>query len=226
MSSGDVQHWLNIDPRTKLFLLFFANLIAFSKPVLEIQVPWVIILLVLITICGCWKAACKLALIYGALLLLQYVILPLSHPAIAATFVILVTYALKFFPCIIVGTFIVSRTTLREMITSLRRMHFPEALLIPLSVTIRYIPAIIEEIGYIRDAMKYREIHGFKKLECLVVPIMISATATAEELSAAAVTRGIESPKKKTSLVTLKFTILDLLCAVGCVAFYVIFVWM
>jgi len=41
--------------------------------------------------------------------------------------------------------------------------------------------------------MKLRNIHGVQKIECLLVPIMISATTTAEELSAAAVTRGIEN---------------------------------
>ncbi len=33
-----------------------------------------------------------------------------------------------------------------------------------------------------------------KKAECYIVPILISATKTAENLSAAALTRGIENP--------------------------------
>ena len=87
-----------------------------------------------------------------------------------------------------------------------------------MSVTIRYFPAIKEEAGYIRDAMKLRDIHGLQKIECLLVPIMISATATAEELSAAAVTRGIENPAPKTSMLEMKFGVQDYLClAVGVV---------
>lgn len=53
---------------------------------------------------------------------------------------------------------------------------------------------------------------GYKKIECLLVPVMISATTTAEELSAAAVTRGIENPANKTSMVEMKFGVQDFLC--------------
>lgn len=49
---------------------------------------------------------------------------------------------------------------------ALRKRHIPQGLIIPLPVTIRYFPALKEEVGYIRDAMKLRNIHGVEKLEC------------------------------------------------------------
>ena len=79
-----------------------------------------------------------------------------------------------------------------------------------ISVTLRYFPAIREEVGYIRDAMKLRNIRGLARLEGTVVPLMVSATETADELSAAAVTRGIENPARKTSAISLRFSLLDL----------------
>ena len=79
------------------------------------------------------------------------------------------------------------------------------------SRTLRYFPAIREEVGYIRDAMKLRDIRGLARLECTVMPLMVSATETAEELSAAAVTRGIENPARKTSAISLRLSTLDLL---------------
>ena len=94
----------------------------------------------------------------------------------------------------------------------MRCFHLPQGLIIPLTVTLRYFPALREEVGYIRDAMKLRDIQGLQRLECLLVPIMFKATATAEELSAAAVTRGIENPKPKTSLVTLRLGWADAVC--------------
>ena len=53
------------------------------------------------------------------------------------------------------------------------------------------------------------------KLEGIMVPLMVSATGTAEELSAAAVTRGIEDPAPKTSLVELRATPGDSTAFVG-----------
>ena len=85
----------------------------------------------------------------------------------------------------------------------MRKIHFPQRLIVAVSVTMRYFPAIREETGYIRDAMRLRGIRGLAKLEGIMVPLMVSATGTAEELSAAAVTRGIEDPAPKTSLVEL-----------------------
>lgn len=57
--------------------------------------------------------------------------------------------------------------------------------------------------------MKLCGIRGIDKVEALVVPLMICATETAEELSAAAVTRGIENPAKKTSVIELHLGVLD-----------------
>ena len=57
--------------------------------------------------------------------------------------------------------------------------------------------------------MHLRNIQGVEKVEATLVPLMISATNTAEELSAAAVTRGIENPAKKTSMLHLKMRIFD-----------------
>ena len=103
-----------------------------------------------------------------------------------------------------------------------RKWHIPQGLIIPLSVTVRYFPALKEETGYIRDAMKLRNIHGVQKIECILVPTMISATTTAEELSAAAVTRGIENPAPKTSMIEMKFGVQDFLCLAAGVVFCVI----
>ena len=51
---------------------------------------------------------------------------------------------------------------------------------------------------------------------------MISATTTAEELSAAAVTRGIENPAPKTSMIVMKFGMQDFLCLALGIAFCVV----
>ena len=61
--------------------------------------------------------------------------------------------------------------------------------------------------------MKLRNIRGLDRLECTVMPLMVSATETAEELSAAAVTRGIENPARKTSAVSLRMPAAGLLWA-------------
>ena len=203
---------LHLDPRTKILLLIIANIVVFTVQSVQVEILWVVSLLVLITLCGCGKSAVKLGVAFTVFLLLQYQVVPKAPQMIATSVLIFSTYARKIFPCLIIGSMILQTTSVREMTAALRLWHVPQSLIIPLSVTIRYFPAIKEEIGYIRDAMKFRDIHGLQKLEYYIVPIMISATNTAEELSAAAVTRGIENPNKKTSIVTMKFKIQDGFC--------------
>lgn len=214
--SGEAKHTLKFDPRTELLFLVLANVVAFTQHSLWVEISWVVALLLLIIACGCKKAAGKLAIAFCCCLALQYYIFPNGPKILASAFIIIVSYARKIFPCLIVGALILQKTSVRELMLALRKWHVPQGLIIPLSVTVRYFPAIKKEIGYIRDAMKLRDIHGAQKIECLLVPVMISATTTAEELSAAAVTRGIENPKPKTSIVVMRFGIQDYLClAVG-----------
>ena len=213
------KHMLKFDPRTELLFLVLANVVAFTQHSLWVEITWVVLLLLLIIACGCTKAAGRLAFAFGLCLLLQYYVFPNGPKILASSFTILVSYARKVFPCLIVGTLILQKTSVREIMAALRRCHIPQGLIIPLSVTIRYFPALREEVGYIRDAMKLRDIHGIQKIECFLVPVMISATTTAEELSAAAVTRGIENPAHKTSMVEMEFGVQDLLC----LAFGVVF---
>ncbi len=206
------KHMLKFDPRTELLFLVLANVVAFTQHSLWVEITWVVLLLLLIIACGCTKAAGRLAFAFGLCLFLQHYVFPNGPKILASSFTVLVSYARKVFPCLIVGTLILQKTSVRELMGALRRCHIPQGLIIPLSVTIRYFPALKEEVGYIRDAMKLRNIHGMQKIECLLVPVMISATTTAEELSAAAVTRGIENPAHRTSMVEMKFGVQDFLC--------------
>jgi len=113
----------------------------------------------------------------------------------------------------------IKRISLREMIVGLRELHFPQKLIISLSITLRYLPAIGEEIRHIRDAMKLRNVQGFGKVEAMVVPLIVSATGTADELSAAAVTRGIENPIRKTSVLRLRLSLGDYFFIFASIAF-------
>ena len=221
MNGEGKKHTLRFDPRTELLLLVLANIVAFTQHSVWVEITWVVFLLLLIVACGCQKSAGKLAIAFGICLALQYYVFPNGPKILASSFTIIVSYARKIFPCLIVGTMVLQKTPVRELMVALRKWHIPQGLIIPLSVTVRYFPALKEETGYIRDAMKLRNIHGVQKIECLLVPIMISAT-TAEELSAAAVTRGIENPAPKTSMIEMKFGVQDFLCLAAGLIFCVI----
>lgn len=206
-----------LDPRIFLLLLLFANVITFFQKNLWVLIGWIIFIDILMLAAGRYKMAMQWIASFCILLLLQYIILPAAPEMISMIFVILVNYSIRMFPCLMVGALMIKEISLRRFVLAMRKLHFSEKLIIALSVTIRYFPAIQEEIHYIKDAMSLRKIKSSRKLEAMLVPLMMSASATAEELSAAAVTRGIENPVKKTSLLTLKLNYRDYVCCViGC----------
>ena len=210
------------DPRAGLWVLIAANIIAFSDHSLWVELILISLLLALMMGHGRFTMAVKWAAGYCALLVFQQVILPASPMIIATSFTIFATYTRRMFPCLMTGALMLTCTPLRYLIVGLRQLHIPQKLIVAVSVTLRYFPAIREEFGYIRDAMKLRNIRGFARLECMVMPLMVSATETSEELSAAAVTRGIENPARKTSAVSLRLSLMDLLGMLAVLALLVL----
>ena len=207
--AGESSKMPTIDPRTGLILLVLANIIAFTQESLAVGVGWIAMLGLLTMLCGRTCAGIKWVTAFLVLYMVQWYILPVSPEIIATSFSIFLNYARRMFPCLMVGSLMVKTISLRRFIVGLRKLRVPQKLIIPISVTLRYFPAIKEEIGYIRDAMRLRDVRGLEKIEALVVPLMVSATETAEELTAAAVTRGIENPAQKTSVIKLHMGVLD-----------------
>lgn len=168
------------DPRAGLWLLVAANIIAFRPHTLWLELALVGLLLLLMAAHGKYSMAVKWAVGYCALLLFQQYILPASPKIIATSFTIFTTYARRMFPCLMTGSLMLKCTPLRYFIVGLRQLRVPQRLIVAVSVTLRYFPAIREEMGYIRDAMKLRDVRGLARLEGTVIPLMVSATETAE----------------------------------------------
>ena len=98
------------------------------------------------------------------------------------------------------------------------KINISQKITIPLAIMLRYIPTIREDWIYIKDAMKLRNltpsILGLLKrpsttLECIYVPFIITASKAADELSIAAITRGIENPNKRSCFVEIKYKLND-----------------
>ena len=147
MNGEGKKHTLRFDPRTESLLLVLANIVAFTQHSVWVEITWVVFLLLLIVACGCQKSAGKLAIAFGICLALQYYVFPNGPKILASSFTIIVSYARKIFPCLIVGTMVLQKTPVRELMVALRKWHIPQGLIIPLSVTVRYFPALKEETG-------------------------------------------------------------------------------
>ena len=98
---------------------------------------------------------------------------------------------------------------MHRLCAALARLHVPQVVLVPLTVTMRYFPTLADEASHIRDAMRLRDIPASARMECFVVPLVMSATSTADELSRAATCRGIENPARSTDTERLRMRAAD-----------------
>ena len=98
---------------------------------------------------------------------------------------------------------------MQKMVAAMRALHLPQGFITAISTTLRYFPAIKEEFGHVRAAAKLQNIPLSERLESTVVPIMMSAVSTSDEIAAAAIVRGIENPCRKTSYIRLRIAASD-----------------
>jgi energy-coupling factor transporter transmembrane protein EcfT len=204
-----------------LFILLIANITAILTPPLHFEFLLMLLILGFGFLCGAYQFSIKMVAVYLALLTLQLLsttYLPGMLQVMIGSFFMFIR---KFFPCAMLGSILISTTRANEFMAAMNRIHIPKKVVIPLTVMLRYFPMVKEDWRHINDAMKMRDvspsfggllIHPSRTIECLYVPLMMSASKIADELSAAAVTRGIENPKPRTCLQQISFRWIDAIC--------------
>ena len=199
----------HLDPRAGVWLLLMANIGMFCQKNTEQGSMLSGIFLLLLLVYGQYKAAGKgMVLLVSFRFLLKYVF-PWCPAWINMVFPVLINYTLRMLPCILAGLLLIRTSSMQEMIAAMYALHLPQGFIIAMSTTLRYFPAIKEEFLHIKAAMKLQNIPLSSRLECMVVPMMMSAVNTSDEIAAAAEARGIENPGKKTSVITLHMAVSD-----------------
>ena len=176
-----------------------------------------------------WKQAATYTIIYLASWLTYTRLVPLTTGAI--NFILLGCSGMlsRFLPGIAMGGYLVSTTTVSEFTAAMLRMRLSEKIIIPLSVMFRFFPTVMDEAASINAAMKMRGIHiggrnAGKMLEYRLVPLMTCCVKIGEELSAAALTRGLGGEVRRTNICKIGFHIQDYLLFVVCMIPYAVWI--
>lgn len=132
----------------------------------------------------------------------------------------------QFLPGIMMGFWFVSTTTVSEFMAACDRIRLSQAIEIPLVVMMRYFPTIAQDYSQISDAAKMKGL-GLSQgpitaAENRLVPLLASAVRGGEDLSAAALTRGLGAPIQRTNICKIGLrgcdVILLLICAAAAVS--------
>lgn len=123
---------------------------------------------------------------------------------------------LRILPAIVTAKYVIQTTKVSEFVAGMEKMHISEKLIIPASVMFRFMPTVAEELRSIGDAMDMRQIRisgskAFEVFEFRIVPMLICSVRIGEDLSAAAVTRGLGSGVRRTNICRIGFHLFDYL---------------
>lgn len=221
MESNDKSFVSKIDPRTKLvFILATGGIIIGEIPP---WAEWGILLAAFLLLMNERKLMSALKF-FLAFIVLWFIEEEVKKIGIVngATMVILLCSAIlrKFIPCIMAGVLFIQTTTISELMATAGRMKISYQWVIPFAVVVRFFPTLKEEWSNIRMAMKMRGI-GIS-MEYVLVPLLSSSVRIGEELTAAALSRGLGSVKERSNLCQVRLNTLDYLIMACSVAFAII----
>lgn len=203
-----------LDPRTGMVLIVLSIFVAFSRT--ELYIEWLFVgsIFVLMYGYGMGKTMVRLLVVYLFLSLMQVLVIPKVHVTLATVLSVFL-YFKMLFPCVAAGALFFGITSVRALLEVFGKMHVPRPVSIAVAVSVRYFPTLGEETGAIWGAMRLRTIKGLEqKMECMYVPLLMSAVKTGEELAQSAIVRGIENPASKSSLIEVRFHVRDMLVLV------------
>lgn len=210
---------IKLDPRTKIFTLLILSFMVFT----ELPLYIIAIMSFIPFICLFLSKHQKMAIIYLIIFIVaklsQIYLVPITT-GILNVFVVGFSYTFsRMLPIGMMAMYFFITTKVSEIISSLERIKIPRYITIPIAVIFRYIPTVYEDIKAIRDAMKMRGIGlnieslkaPHKLIEYILVPILINAVKTSDELTAASLSRGLSNPNKRTNICNINFGIIDII---------------
>ena len=219
---------MHLDPRTKLFLILLCVLSAVFAPNLYFQFVLVTFIGLLAAVNGKWRYALRGIFAYALICAFTVWCMGVLTGTWRTMFVAFLGLVHKVYACGMLAGLVISTTKVGEFLSAMTRLHVPKKLTIPIAVMLRYLPTIQEDWHYIKDAMRLRDVSptlwGFLKapaltVNCIYVPLLTAASKAADELSIASVTRGIENPKPRTCLVSIRMQTGDILTLILFAAF-------
>lgn len=235
----------NLDPRTKLIIVLVLSSLGIIYSNVAILLFLLIVATVTATICksNLKSVVFKIRkLIYTLILiaLFQSLLTNKGNPIITIGSVNLLTdygilRSLEFIlrmGIIIVSAAIITTSSSREIIQGLIQWKVPYEIAFMVSIAIRFLPILRDEMTDMLIALQLRGI-DFKKIKMkekiniykyILVPITTNSIMKAKELAAAMEMRGFRAYQSRTSYMVLKMGIRDYLVIASSIAFGIFFI--
>ncbi len=211
---------MSIDPRTKLLLLLLTAIFSVFVPNGIFTCIWIALVTLLGIVLGRIGKTMRAAIIFAALWLIAIFLLPLLTGTVHTSLLVWLGLVFKCYPCCMLAGVIADTTKISEFMAAMAKWKVPRTVVIPIAIMFRYFPTVKEDWRHIKDSMSFRGISispacFIRKpgvvIDALYLPLLVTASKAADELSASAITRGIENPNKRTSRLDIRMRLPDVI---------------
>ena len=167
------------------------------------------------------------AVLFSYYQLIFHLKLQVFHSAFFSVIGIVAFIVQRIIPFMLLGTVIQKQKNISEITMALERMRIPRGIILSIAVMFRYFPAIKDDFLIIIDSMKLKGlytskraavIHPIRTMEFIIVPMLFKSLRTAEELSCAALVKGIENTGNKTSYFDVRLRPVDAVFSLAALA--------
>lgn len=221
---------IRFDPRMKLYLLLLANLLLFFHVNTTTEACMTFLFILPFFLSGYIRMGIRFGILYGILLAMDSFLIPVASGFWLNLLSLLSVGIRMMLPCFISGAYAFATTTPGELISALRKMRIPESIIITTAVVIRFFPTVMEDYRQIRSAMALRGIsvglrHPARSLEYVLIPLLMNENTVAQDLSVAALTKGIGIKGKHTCLTENRIRIYDCFYMLLCTCPLLLYLW-
>lgn len=213
-----------LDPRTKIFLsltVTFITLANSGQGIMDyVKVCAAAVPLLFLFILKKYVLVVYYIGMYVLTIILPYWLMPHLPPVVNLLFTGMIAVSTQAIPSMSMFCFIVMTTTVSEFIAAMDKMHVSKKISVPISSMFRFFPTIREEYIAIRDAMHLRKVASWRNpiemLEFRMVPLLMELVSIGNELSASAMTRGLDAPQKRVNVCPIGFHWQDVVAGLFC----------
>lgn len=205
---------IKFNPLTLVILnIIFPVVIFLGKGVIY-EIVCMLISIVVLVIYKRYTQILKFIILYVSLSLVAYLISTCKIILITDLFGTLVYIFLRMIPVMMISYILVKDIKSNELLSSFEQIHLPKKLMLSITVALRFFPTYKLEIKMIRESLKMRNIsikitEPLKYLEYWIVPVLMRMNLISEEMTATAMTKGVESPNRRTSFYNVKMKKVD-----------------
>lgn len=212
-----------LDVRMKFCLVFLANYVLLKRVEGIVEIVCIVFLALLFLLAKQTKKSLIYILIFSVLYGVHDVMLEQTHGSLSSFLSMLTVGGRMMLPCIMAGDYLLSTSRISQIINALRLWRIPEPIVLTFAVMFRFFPVIKQDFHIIQQSLKVRGIFLSRKEmilsplkygEYVLLPLIMSASRTAQDLTIATMTKSI-SGKCKTMYAKPKYTWFDVLVLLG-----------